>query len=709
MTRWHSGAKLVAALLLVSLAACAVSAVAQGAGAPFLAINGQTVADMANPPLLIQGTLMVSLDSLLFLVGGQQTITDAQTGIITVTRGNVTLTLTLGQRVFKVGYDDATFDWPPMNIDGIAYVDAQAIAKALGGQYSWNRQTLTGNITIRLLGLGGDAKRGSLVQLYPGNPSFFIVKLEGADTVSAFVGADNIQYFQLGADGTLQSANASVIHVGDQIEFTVDANGRISRILCARLQVSGTVDTVAGGRILLTDGQLFTLAPNVPVSTSDGKAVSVDFLRRGDKVILSVSPGDRTVQSIVLDLGGTGTATTNEPRITALAPDTPGPWKAGGQVRVRMRGTPGGQASFDIGDVIRGIPLTENAAGDYRGTYTVRAGDNLTAAPLTGHLRVGGVDAPPLVSDQRLTLDTTDPLIVRVAPDQGERTEEASPTIQVLYSDPNGSGVDRAKVTLRLDGADVTAKATIDNAALTYKATNLALGDHRLDITVADLAGNSVSRRVVFTVVPGASKIVALTHDATGPLTIGDVLTITMEVQEFGRRAWVALGTSGKAVELKPVAGTKTYRGTYTVVKGDQMLGAKLVGHFVDALGREFLLEAPTPVDISTAVPDKLVILAPKDGDKFDSSKITVRGQAPPNRKLRVMARYNFIGERNASSEVVTSDDNGRWATKSLDVRGDFFSAFVNDFTIVVQLLDAADKVVQTEQVNISLAEPEKK
>lgn len=705
MIRRHPGTKPEGLFLLLSLMALTVPALAQGNGAPFLALNGQTVSDMANPPLLIQGNLMVSLDSLLFLVGGQVTITDAQAGVLTVTRGPITLTLTMGQRVFKIGYDDATFDWPPINLDGIAYVDAQAIAKAFGGQYSWNRQTLTGNITLKTLGLGGDAKKGSLVQLYPGSPSFFMVKLEGAETVSAFVGADNIQYFQLGAGGTLEPANASVIHVGDQIEFTLDANGRIARILCTRLQVSGTVDAVAGGRILLADGQIFTLANDVAVTTSDGKAVNLNFLRRGDKVVLTVSPGDRTVQSIVLDLGGTGTATSPEPRITAIAPDEPGPWKAGGQVRVRMRGTPGGQASFDIGDIIRGIPLAENAAGDYRGTYTVRAGDNLTSAPLTGHLRVGGTDAPALVSDQRITLDTTDPLILSVVPDQGDRTEDPSPTIQVRYSDPNGSGVDPARVRLRVDNADVTPKATVDSASLTYPAANLAVGDHRLDITVTDLAGNSVSRRVVFTVVPGAGKITALTHDATGLLMTGDVLTITMEVQEFGRRAWVVLGTSGKSVELRPVAGTKTYRGTYTVVKGDQMLGTKLVGHFVDALGREYVLEAPVPVDISTAVPDKLVVLTPKNGDKFDTSKITVTGQAPPNRKLRVIAQYEFIGQRNAASEVVNSDANGRWATKSLDVRGDFFSAFATDFTIVVQLLDAADKVVQTEQVKISLAE----
>lgn len=709
MTRCPLTAKLTATLVLLTLTALALPAVAQGTGAPYLALNGQTIGDLSNPPVLVQGNLMVSLDSLLFLLGGEATVTDAEAGIITVTRGTVTLTLTMGQTAFRVGYQDATFNWPPFKLDDVVYVEAQGIAKALGGQYSWNVKIFTGNVVLKVLGLGGDGKKGSLVQMYPGNPPFFMVKLEGSDEVSAFVGADNIQYFQLAADGTLVSANAAVVHVGDQIEFTTDANTRIARILATRLQVAGVVEAVAGGRILLADGQIFTLGAAVPVVTSDNKPVDLTFLRRGDKVVLTVAPGDRTVQSVLLDLGGgTTPPTTTDRQITAIAPDDPGPWKAGGQVRVRMRGTPGGQASFDIGDVIKGVALTENAAGDYRGTFTVRAGDNLTSALLTGRLRVGGVQATPLVSDQRITLDTTDPTIISVTPDQADRTEDISPVIQVHYSDPNGSGADPARVTLRLDNTDVTAKSVIDGAALNYQAPNLAVGDHRLDITVVDLAGNAVTRRVVFSVVAGAGKITALTHDATGLLALGDVLTINMDVPALGRRAWVLIGAPGKSVELRPVAGTTTYRGTYTVVKGDQMLNAKLVGHFLDVLNRESVLEAATTVDISTALPDKLVLLTPKDGEKLDSSKVAVTGQAPPNRKLRVIATYDFIGQRNAASEVVTSDANGRWATKNLDVRSDFFANFATEFTIVAQLLDAADKVEQTQQVKIELADAQK-
>jgi hypothetical protein len=704
MTRNRLTATPLAPLMLAALMALALPAVAQGTGAPYLSLNGQTLTDLANPPMLIQGNLMVSLDSLLFLVGGQATITDAETGLITVTRGTATITLTIGQKPFKIGYDDATFDWPPINLDGVAYVDADQFVKALGGQFTWDARALTGNITLKSVGLGGDGKKGTLVQLYPGNPTFFMIKLEGTDDPRAYVGADILQYFQLGADGTLDPATAAIVHAGDQIEFTLDANSRVARIAATRLQVSGVVDTVAGGRILLTDRQVFTIGDGATVTTSDGRTVPADFLRRGDKVALTISPGDRTVQSILLDLGGTTTTPgTPDVRVTAVAPETAGPWKAGAQVKIRLRGTAGGQASFDIGDGIRGIALTENAAGDYRGTYTVRAGDNVTAALLTGRLQVGGVQATPLVSDQRITLDTTEPQIIGVTPDQAERTDNPSPVIQVRYSDPNGSGVDPAHVSLRLDGADVTAKSVIDANALNYQSANLALGDHRLDISVADLAGNTMTRRVTFTVIAGVSKITTLTHDAPGLLAQGDVLTINMDVQETGRRAWVVLGSTGKSVELKQVPGTRTYRGTYTVAKNDQMLNTKLVGHFLDALGRESILEAATTVDISTAVPDKLVLIAPRNGTTFDNSKIIVSGQAPPNRKLRVIAQYDFLGSHNAASQAVSSDANGRWTTTNFDVRGDIFSSFANEFSIVVQLLDAADKVVQTEQVKITL------
>jgi hypothetical protein len=74
----------------------------------------------------------------------------------------------------------------------------------------------------------------------------------------------------------------------------------------------------------------------------------------------------------------------------------------GGQaVTVLMHATPGGRATFDLGNHI-GIPMTEGPSGTYRGTYTVTTGDDTLNAPMIAHLAmadgmVASISAPSQV------------------------------------------------------------------------------------------------------------------------------------------------------------------------------------------------------------------------------------------------------------------------------------------------------------------------
>jgi hypothetical protein len=67
-----------------------------------------------------------------------------------------------------------------------------------------------------------------------------------------------------------------------------------------------------------------------------------------------------------------------------------GTLEPGDVVTVRMAATPGGTGHFSIGSAASALPLREESAGVYTGTYTVRKGDALTKAPVTVALTVGG-------------------------------------------------------------------------------------------------------------------------------------------------------------------------------------------------------------------------------------------------------------------------------------------------------------------------------
>lgn len=99
------------------------------------------------------------------------------------------------------------------------------------------------------------------------------------------------------------------------------------------------------------------------------------------------------------------------PTISLLAQDAKGrPRKAGDEIRVLLRGTPGMSSWFDIGDFRRGIDMKEIEPGGYVGTYRVVPGDNTEGAIVIGYLD-DGIGKPARWVDAlgTLILDTIPP------------------------------------------------------------------------------------------------------------------------------------------------------------------------------------------------------------------------------------------------------------------------------------------------------------
>jgi Bacterial Ig-like domain len=95
--------------------------------------------------------------------------------------------------------------------------------------------------------------------------------------------------------------------------------------------------------------------------------------------------------------------------------------------------------------------------------------------------------------------DTTPPTISGQAPN-GLSLNSATPVISAQYAD-TGTGVDTAKVTLLVDGVNVSAQATISATGVTYTPTTaLANGNHTVQLNIADKANNPAQASWSFTV-----------------------------------------------------------------------------------------------------------------------------------------------------------------------------------------------------------------
>jgi len=126
---------------------------------------------------------------------------------------------------------------------------------------------------------------------------------------------------------------------------------------------------------------------------------------------------------------------------------------AGDTVTATLVAQPGGTASFDMGNV-KGIPMVEVPAtpggpgipavdnGTYRGSYTIRPGDDYENGQIVGHfVSADNVAAEPVLSAAKWTIDTKP--VVTFAIDRKDLPADSSSKarIKLVAKDANGNPV----------------------------------------------------------------------------------------------------------------------------------------------------------------------------------------------------------------------------------------------------------------------------
>lgn len=132
-------------------------------------------------------------------------------------------------------------------------------------------------------------------------------------------------------------------------------------------------------------------------------------------------------------------------------------------------------------------------AGD--GTYTIKV-CAVDKGYASGNCDQAAALSPPKVvtpiRSLSYTVDDTPPSLIGRTPSPGRDWLDRRPTVEVLVSDGNGSGVNAASLTLRLDGALVAASYSSSSGVLSFQpSNNLALGLHTVTATASDVLGNA--------------------------------------------------------------------------------------------------------------------------------------------------------------------------------------------------------------------------
>ncbi|HET6384965.1 MAG TPA: copper amine oxidase N-terminal domain-containing protein [Armatimonadota bacterium] len=385
--------------------------------------------------------------------------------------------------------------------------------------------------------------------------------------------------------------------------------------------------------------------------------------------------------------GGAGTGTplpvSNAVAVTNFNLASPGPFHPGDTVKVELRGTPGGSASFSAGGG-PAISMRESTPGVYVGTYQVPAkarGENIS---VVGRLVKNGASSPLVEAGSAITISSIPPKLSQLAPAPGAAISNLRPTIYAILT-PGSAPVNAASARITVNGKDVTPEATITPAFVSYTpAKDLKPGANNVVIQVDDNTGLAAKASWNFNIAP-REGIKSLSVSPTSNLGAGDVLTVTMTGEPNGQ-AWFTIPGVAQRVPMTQTPTPGVYTGTYTARRGDEETGQRVVGHLA-LNGATFAETSTAPVTIWTKSAQTPIITSPADGAHVTGS-IRVTGTADPDSQVHVQVSYKqsllgiFATTGSLATFDVTADKQGQFETPQIPLGGILGSTSNVNYTI---------------------------
>ena len=366
--------------------------------------------------------------------------------------------------------------------------------------------------------------------------------------------------------------------------------------------------------------------------------------------------------------------------ITSFTQNSKGWLKAGSILKVVMDATSGGAATFEIPGVVDGVVMQESTPGHYVGSWTVPVGQDLavTGGKVIGQLRVGSTQRL-IQAGNSVSIDTVAPRIINMTPDPNSTIATLMPNISVVTED-SGSGVDPVKMSMSVNGVNVTAQTTITRNFATYRPQqSLKTGKNNVTVTAKDRAGNSASQTWSFNVQGAGNIVTSFTHSDISNLQPGDVITANMKGQPNGEVSFSIISLTGHPLVTQTMQETSSgvYQGQYTVRKGQDLNGATISGT-IKVAGQTYTVPSEGIITVPTGeAGSSPVITAPVAG-RAVVSPMVITGTAPPKSIVHLRVEYSttILGLFNTTGEL--SDQ-----TVDVDSHGNFKSTPVNLTTLI--------------------------
>jgi copper amine oxidase-like protein len=289
------------------------------------------------------------------------------------------------------------------------------------------------------------------------------------------------------------------VRAGDTLIVSSDVAGSINSVADIFTSYLGTIAAIAGSSMVLTSGRVVNADPNNAVVSLDGRPATFADLQVSDAVTVRADPLTGEVRDVVAASAAasngrsTVVAANGAPLISSTQDNASEPLRAGQSLSIVATGSPGAAASFDIGDMIVGVPMRETRPGRYEGSFDIGVGTNLVGAPVIVRFALASATAQALAPDTA-TIITTPPSVREVAPADGAVVTSRRPSIYVTFNTVGNRGMLADSERLLVNGIDVTPASTRNASYIYYlPGADVEPDVIRVELHASDTAGNPLA------------------------------------------------------------------------------------------------------------------------------------------------------------------------------------------------------------------------
>jgi hypothetical protein len=468
-----------------------------------IVINGE-VLPLEPRPLLLNGHLLVPVQRTVHALGldferhGSRMITHV---------GAQTIVLRDGSRFALVDEQRIVLDVPVTLLNDVFYAPLRFFTKVLGASATYQRGVVT--IVAQLVGFAGEG-------LIPeGNRTLHVGTVTAVDlngyppTITlAFNGQVRTIGISRNALITLRDVAVDVdtpgelsdVHPGDYAEITtLNKSGKVLSVVDAYGSRYGEIAAINGSEFVLQDGHVIEPDRDTTISL-DAQPATLDDLRIGDRVAVRYNVETGEVREVAAERAQAPlSAQSGSARIDSVTTDAARPLRAGRVLRVTMRGSRGGAATFDVGSYLQNMAMAEGPPGVYVGTYRIPQSATFAGVPLLVQLAMPDGSRVQAEAAQTLSVAGMPPGISSIGPSDGDTVDGDKPAIYATFT-AQAVPIDPSSIHVEVNGMDVTDDCLRTPTFVQYLPGREYHGVVRVTVRVADEAGNTTTKSWSFVV-----------------------------------------------------------------------------------------------------------------------------------------------------------------------------------------------------------------